>query len=125
MAFGLSAGTCETTPDFPTWDDLEKIREKEPDLYKAAFDAATLAGDKCANEERYGCQPVLSDDGTLSPKWVFPYVACWKGTTTSWPEGRQYVECCVTGVPVDQMVCDWAWINVGPTNPEPPPQNKY
>ncbi len=122
-AFGLSAGTCETTPDFPTWDDLEKVKEKEPDLYKAAFEAATLAGDTCLNDERYGCQPELSEEDILSKKWVFPFVGCWKDTDPQ--SGRLYAECCLVGVPGDRIVCGWSWINVGPTVPPPPPENKY
>jgi hypothetical protein len=120
-SLALSAGTCETKPDFPTWKDVQAIEEKEPELFKAASEAAIAAGTKCTEESRYGCKQPRLDGKVLSPKWVFPYVGCWKGANS---EGRPYAECCLVGVPTDQIVCDWSWINVGPTVPDQTPSKE-
>jgi hypothetical protein len=113
--------TCESKPDFANWYEVMDTREKQPELYKAALGAALQVGATCTEEGSSGCEAVSPDDDVFAKRgWSFPFVACWRGTTTSWPEGREYVECCIVGGPAGPTGCDWAWINTGPTVPDQP-----
>lgn len=108
-ALVMKSKCLATKSTFTRWSDVERCETSNPPLYKAALGAVTTAGAKCIASTLEGCTDVSASDAIFA-KWLDPWVGCYKDVTRSWPEGREYIECCFYNDLTGEPICDFAWI---------------